>query len=117
MPAKVDWYYHRKGCVTCGRSQDYLADAKIQIAEQVDARKDRISPADALKLVRSAAHLWVAKGKKVVHVDLKKDAPTDADLKKLIIGPSGFLRAPTIRRGSKLIIGFLPEMFDEQVAK
>jgi len=111
MAAKIDWYYHRNNCLTCSRSLDFIHAQGLEIVEQVDARKNRIAPAAAIKLVRSAAQVWIARGKKVVHLDLKKDQPTDEALTKLIIGPSGNLRAPTIRRGQKLYIGFHPEEF------
>ena len=57
--------------------------------------------------------LYVAKGKKVTKVDLKKDKPTDEELKKLMLGPTGNLRAPTLRKGKTLIIGFNDEMYAE----
>ncbi len=111
MAAKIDWYYHRNNCLTCSRSLDFINEHGLEIVEQIDARKNRIAPAVAIKLVRSAAQVWIARGKKVVHLDLKKDQPTDEELTKLIIGPSGNLRAPTIRRGQKLYIGFHPQEF------
>jgi len=43
---------------------------------------------------------------------MKKAPPTDEELKKLLIGPSGNLRAPTVRRGKKLFVGFEPEQFE-----
>ena len=77
----------------------------------MDARKERMSPAEAVKLARSVRHLYVAKGKKVVHFDMQTDAPTDAELKKLLVGPSGNLRAPTARSGERLFVGFNAEEF------
>ena len=62
-------------------------------------------------MVKSASMLLVAKGKKVVEVDLKKDKPSDAEILKLILGPTGNLRAPTIRVGKKLVVGFNDEMY------
>ena len=50
-----------------------------------------------------------AKGKKVTKFDIKKDNPTDEELTKAMIGPSGNLRAPTIRRGKKIFVGFHEE--------
>ena len=67
--------------------------------------------ADALKLVESASHLFVAKGKKVVELDLKKDNPSDEEILKLILGPTGNLRAPTLKVGKKLVVGFNDEMY------
>ena len=37
---------------------------------------------------------------------MKKDAPTDDELAGALLGPTGNLRAPAIRRGKKLFIGF-----------
>ena len=116
MAGKIDWYYHRNGCTTCGRSLDFIQDQGLEVVEQVDARRNRIAPAAALKMVRAASQVWIARGKKVVYLDLKKEKPSDEELKKLIIGPSGNLRAPTIRRGQKLYIGFHPEEFPKLLA-
>ena len=87
----------------------------MTIVEQIDARKERIDKAAALKLARAVNHLWVAKGKKVAYLDLKRDKPSDADLAKLLMGPSGNLRAPTIRRGKKLFVGFNEEAYEEHL--
>lgn len=81
------------------------------MGHQVDARKERMSPVEALKLARSVRHLYVAKGKKVVHFDMQTDAPSDVELKKLLIGPSGNLRAPTARSGDRLFVGFNADDF------
>ncbi len=50
--------------------------------------------------------IWVAKGKKVVHVDLKRAKPGKAELLALLLGPTGGLRAPTLRVGRTLLVGF-----------
>jgi hypothetical protein len=42
---------------------------------------------------------------------MKRDPPDDETLLAHIIGPSGKLRAPVIRRGSTLLIGFAEEEF------
>lgn len=57
-------------------------------------------------------HLYAAKGKKVVHLDLRKAKPSKDELTKLMIGPSGNLRAPTLRVGKTLVVGFNDEMYD-----
>ncbi len=87
----------------------------MTIVEQIDARKERIAKAAALKLARSVDHLWAAKGKKVTYLRLKRDHPSDAELAKLLMGPSGNLRAPTIRRGKKLFVGFHEEAYEEHL--
>jgi arsenate reductase-like glutaredoxin family protein len=48
----------------------------------------------------------VTKGQRVVRVDLRKQRPSDEELLALLLGPSGNLRAPTVRRGRRLVVGF-----------
>ncbi len=48
----------------------------------------------------------MARGQKAVHVDLKKSRPGKAELLALLLGPTGGLRAPTLRVGRTLLVGF-----------
>jgi hypothetical protein len=50
--------------------------------------------------------LYASKGKRVIHVDLKQSKPDKSTLLGLLLGPTGNLRAPTIRVGRTLLIGF-----------
>lgn len=61
---------------------------------------------DALALAQSVDEIYAAKGKNVVHLNLKKDKPDTESLTKLLLGPTGNLRAPTLRRGKTLVVGF-----------
>ena len=61
----------------------------------MDAKKARIGPAEALALARQAEHVVAARGKKVVELNMKKDAPDDETLLAVLLGPTGNLR----RRG------------------
>ncbi len=72
----------------------------------MDARKATLKAKEALGLLREVAEVYAAKGTRVVHVDLKKDQPDEATLRGLLLGPTGNLRAPTLRRGRTLIVGF-----------
>jgi arsenate reductase-like glutaredoxin family protein len=47
----------------------------------------------------------------VVHFDLKKDKPDEGELLKAMLGPTGNLRAPTLRVGNTLLIGFNEDMY------
>lgn len=49
----------------------------------------------------------------MVHVNLKKDEWTEDELLKVILGPTGNLRAPTFRVGKKMVVGFNAEMYSE----
>lgn len=50
--------------------------------------------------------LYATKGKRVIQVDLTTGNATRAEIAALIIGPSGKLRAPTVRIGRRLLVGF-----------
>ena len=51
------------------------------------------------------------KGKKVTVFDMKKDPPAEADLLKAMLGTTGNLRAPAIRRGKTLLVGFNADVY------
>lgn len=77
----------------------------------MDARKKTLGPADALALVKGVNEIYAMKGKRIVHYNLKKDAPSEDDLKAILLGPTGNLRAPTIRKGRTLLVGFDEEVY------
>jgi arsenate reductase-like glutaredoxin family protein len=52
----------------------------------------------------------VANGKKVLRYDLEAEEQTDTELLALLLGRSGKLRAPAIRTGSRLLIGYNQEL-------
>jgi arsenate reductase-like glutaredoxin family protein len=76
------------------------------VAEAVNAKQSVMKEKDALRLLAGADELWSMKGKRIVHVDLQKEQPSRADLLALVLGPTGNLRAPTIRKGRTIIVGF-----------
>ena len=57
-------------------------------------------------MARQARHIYVARGKKVIHIDMSTDSSDDETLKRLLLGPTGNLRAPTLRKGKTLLVGF-----------
>lgn len=67
----------------------------------------------ALALLDGMRELFVAKGKKVLRFDLKKERPADAELMDLLLGRSGKLRAPAMRRDGRLIIGYNQDLLAE----
>ena len=73
---------------------------------QVDAKKATITRQRALEVLDGVDELFATKGKKVIRVDLKREKPDRATLESLLVGPSGNLRAPTLRRGRTLLVGF-----------
>jgi arsenate reductase-like glutaredoxin family protein len=99
--------------VTCGKTQEFLAKKGVIVKTQLDARKERLGPDDAIKLTHDVSEIIAAKGKKIVRYNLAKDKPSREDLLAVMIGPSGNLRAPTLRKGKKLLIGFEPGAYSE----
>jgi hypothetical protein len=78
----------------------------VATALQVDARKTTLKEAEALALLKEVDEIYASKGKRVVHVDLRKERPDRAALAGLLLGPTGNLRAPTLRMGRLLLVGF-----------
>ena len=54
-----------------------------------------------------------ARGKKVVEVDLRKTDLGEEEILKLVLGPTGNLRAPTLLVGKKMVVGFNEEMYSD----
>lgn len=77
----------------------------------MDARKRPIAGVGALGLLRGVDHLYATKGRDVIHLDLRAKKPGRATLLGLLLGPTGNLRAPTIRTGRALIVGFDEETY------
>ena len=66
---------------------------------------------EALTLLEGMTELCVAKGRKVVRVDLSaEDRPANDELARLMVSRWGKLRAPTLRVGTTLVVGFNREM-------
>jgi arsenate reductase-like glutaredoxin family protein len=49
----------------------------------------------------------------VIRWHLAKDKPSRDELLAVLLGPSGSLRAPTLRKGKKLLIGFNADAYSE----
>lgn len=72
----------------------------------MDARKTRLAQADALALLKDVDEVYASKGKKLVHLNLRESQPDPAALAAVLLGPTGNLRAPTLRVGRTLLVGF-----------
>lgn len=81
------------------------------LQQEVSANNTKLGAEDALRLAREVSTIMVAKGKKIATFDMKRDPPDDGVLLAALLGPTGNLRAPTIRRGTTLLVGFDEEMY------
>jgi len=73
--------------------------------------RDRRGRDDALKLAREADQIIAARGPAIVRFEMKTAPPDEATLLKHLLGPTGNLRAPAMRFGRTLLVGFHPEAF------
>jgi hypothetical protein len=83
------------------------------VGARADATKERRGRGEALALAKEVDRVVVARGKKVVTFDMKHDPPDDDTLAAHLLGPTGNLRAPTLRRGRTLLVGFSEEAYRE----
>ena len=67
--------------------------------------------AEALSLLDGMTELCVAKGRKLVRVDLAAgDRPADSELVGMMVSRWGRLRAPAMRVGTTFVVGFNQDM-------
>lgn len=97
--------------MSCKKAQGFLESNSVKIDTTSDAGKERRGRDEALALARGADRVIVAKGKKVVSFDMRREPPDDDTLEAHILGPTGNLRAPTLRKGKTLLIGFSEETY------
>lgn len=71
-----------------------------------DARKKRYDAESVREVLEGVSEIYAMRGKKVVHLRLDEDKPTLEAIHAAILGPHGTLRAPTLRKGRTLIVGF-----------
>jgi len=64
-------------------------------------------------MARAAHRLVAAKGKKITTLDLQSTAPADDVLAGLMLGPTGNLRAPIMRVGQTILVGYNDQAFTE----
>ena len=103
--------------MTCQRAQGFLESHKLTVAETVNAVKQKIGPVEALRLLDGVRHLVaILRGKNVVTFDLEKDQPDDETLIAHMIGPTGNLRAPAVRIGDTLVVGYNEEAYRKYLA-
>jgi arsenate reductase-like glutaredoxin family protein len=103
--------------MSCKKAQEFLEKSGLTVGERTDATKERKGRAEALALARSAERVVIARGKKVVAFDMTKAPPDDDTLAALLLGPTGNLKAPTLRTGGTLLVGFGEDAYRQVLAE
>lgn len=85
----------------------------MKISETIDAGKQKFDADATWSMLKNAGRVSIAKGKKYETFSPAKDGK-EIILKKAM-GPSGNLRAPTLRVGNDYIIGFNPDLYAEWI--
>ena len=116
MAAKIDWYYHRKGCASCAKADAFMAKHGLSPREVLDARKTRYGKPQIAALLRGTSQVVASMGKASVDFDLRGDPPVEKVLYEHLIGPTGTLRAPALRLGRTLVVGFNEERWKKLFA-
>lgn len=83
-----------------------LDRTKARISEERSSKSAPLKDADVKALLATVDEVVVAKGKKAVTL-AAKDATLDG-----LKGPTGNYRAPMVRVGRRLLVGFHPETLE-----
>lgn len=82
----------------------------LEAKEKVSASR-KLGKDDAKAMLKKASKLLVAKGKKVR--EFKLGSTLDPEAVDAMLGPTGNLRAPTMKIGKTIVVGFNEEMFEQ----
>lgn len=76
-----------------------MRSRNVAVKEERSSR-NALSEPDVVELLRSVDEVWIAHGKKVDKLPAGSAKPDD------LRGPAGNFRAPMLRRGRRLLVGF-----------
>lgn len=79
-------------------------DAHRLVPDDVVLASKKLGRDDAVALARQCDTLIVARGRKVATFDLSGNP--DDEMVNAMLGPTGNLRAPAVRSGRMLLVGF-----------
>lgn len=80
----------------------------LEATQQVPASR-KLQAKDARAILKESSRLIVAKGKKISEFDVSHKVSADAV--QAMLGPTGNLRAPTLRVGKTVFVGFNEDSF------
>ncbi len=86
-------------------------DAHRLVPDDVVPASRKLGREDAERLACAAKTVVVAKGKKVSAFDVR--GKPSAEVVDAMLGPTGNLRAPTIRTGKTLVVGFNEDVYSK----
>ena len=84
-------------------------DAHRLVPDDVVLASKKLGRDDAVSLAKQCDTLIAAKGKKVMIFDVS--GHPGEEMVNAMLGPTGNLRAPTVRSGKTLLVGFNEEQY------
>ena len=90
-----------------------MIEETVEIKEKTPASR-KLQADDAKQLLKQASKLIAIKGKKVREFGVAKSVSKEAI--EATLGPTGNLRAPLIKVGKTIIVGFNEDIFSGQFA-
>ncbi|PIE61857.1 MAG: hypothetical protein CSA29_01270 [Desulfobacterales bacterium] len=96
--------------MSCTKAQKYFEENGIEVVETANARKEKIDHDAAWQLIGAQRKAYIGKGKKVL--ELTPDDENREEILKAAMGRSGNLRAPALKAGDKMFIGFNEEIYN-----
>ena len=94
------------------RASKFLEAHSISVAETVSANK-KLQAEDARALAEASTTMIVMKGKKISSFEVGS-ATTD-DAVTAMLGATGNMRAPLLRVGSLVLVGYNEEIYQEHL--
>lgn len=82
----------------------------ITLESRVDARKEKIDQTRAWEMLAAADQIQIGKGKKVLTFEPLPE--NREDILKAAMGRSGNLRAPALKVGRRIMIGFNEALYE-----
>ncbi|WDP92585.1 MAG: hypothetical protein HUN04_23825 [Desulfobacter sp.] len=95
--------------MSCKKAQKYFEENGIEVDQTADARKEKIDTDGAWELISVQAQAFIGKGKKVL--DFQPGDENREEILKAAMGRSGNLRAPTLKAGNRVFIGFNEDIY------
>ena len=83
---------------------------QIQVTETVPASR-KLGKKEATAIAKAASRVVVCKGKKIS--EWKPGGQANREVVAAMLGPTGNLRAPTIRVGKTVVVGFHDGVYHE----
>ena len=96
--------------MSCVRTREVLDRTKAKVTEERSSKAAPMKDADVKALLAAVDEVVVAKGKKAVTSPAKAVALDD------LKGPTGNYRAPMLRVGRRLLVGFHPATLESLLA-